>query len=297
MPRRLVSSIVAVLALTACGTAEGAATINGVEIRRSDLEQTVTDFVTIGEAQSNNGVVDTETVRSLLTSLIRAEAINQVISASGEEVTQNDLDSVREQLAEQGAEGLPDTLRELIIELNAAQSVLNRVQAPAPSVIAERYGSNPKSLGMLCVRHLVVEDEATADAARDELGNSPTDDQFAAVAGKYSTEPNADVSGGTLEGRSGPCIGINEWQAGFDPDFVAGALSARTGVPTRPVKSSFGWHVIYVRPFTAVSDSVSANLAEAAGEFLLLGLLADADVSVASRYGRWDPLAGSVVAP
>jgi len=42
---------------------------------------------------------------------------------------------------------------------------------------------------------------------------------------------------------------------------------------------------------------VSANLAEAAGEFLLLGLLADADVSVASRYGRWDPLAGSVVAP
>ncbi|MFZ9924269.1 MAG: hypothetical protein ACO3F4_06900, partial [Ilumatobacteraceae bacterium] len=95
MPRRLVSSIVAVLALTACGTADGAATINGVEIRRADLEQTVTDFVTIGEAQSNNGVVDTETVRSLLTSLIRAEAINQVISASGEEVTQNDLDSVR----------------------------------------------------------------------------------------------------------------------------------------------------------------------------------------------------------
>ncbi|MGA1138664.1 MAG: hypothetical protein ACO3VN_00840 [Ilumatobacteraceae bacterium] len=68
-------------------------------------------------------------------------------------------------------------------------------------------------------------------------------------------------------------------------------------MPTRPVKSSFGWHVIYIRPFTAVSESVSANLAEAAGEFLLLGLLADADVSVASRYGRWDPLAGSVVAP
>jgi hypothetical protein len=32
-------------------------------------------------------------------------------------------------------------------------------------------------------------------------------------------------------------------------------------------------------------------------ESLALGALADADITVASRYGRWDPLAGSVVAP
>jgi hypothetical protein len=63
------------------------------------------------------------------------------------------------------------------------------------------------------------------------------------------------------------------------------------------VKASFGWHVIFVRPFEAVRESVTANLATSAGEYLLLGALADADISVASRYGRWDPLAGSVVAP
>jgi parvulin-like peptidyl-prolyl isomerase len=68
-------------------------------------------------------------------------------------------------------------------------------------------------------------------------------------------------------------------------------------VPTQPVKSSFGWHVIFIRPFTAVSESVSANFAEAPGEYLLLGALADADISVASQYGRWDPLAGTVVTP
>ena len=44
-------------------------------------------------------------------------------------------------------------------------------------------------------------------------------------------------------------------------------------------------------------ESLAANLATSAGEYLLLGALADADISVASRYGRWDPLAGSVVAP
>ena len=297
MPRRLISLLVATVALAACGTTDNAATYNDVEILSADLERTVTDFVTIGEAQSTNGVVDAETVRSLLTSLIRAEAVNQVIADAGESVTDEDIAAVREQLAEQGADELPETLRELIVQLNAAQAVLGRVQAPSPEDIAQRYNNNPKSLGMLCVSHLIVKDKSTADSAREELGDNPTDDEFASVAGKYSTEPNAKESGGALTGQSGDCIGINEWQSSYDPAFVAGALAARTGIPTKPVKSSFGWHVIFIRPFTAVSESVSANFAEAPGEYLLLGALADADISVASRYGRWDPLAGTVVAP
>ena len=297
MPRRLISLLVATVALAACGTTDNAATYNDVEILSADLERTVTDFVTIGEAQSTNGVVDAETVRSLLTSLIRAEAVNQVIADAGESVTDEDIAAVREQLAEQGADELPETLRELIVQLNAAQAVLGRVQAPSPEDIAQRYNSNPKSLGMLCVSHLIVKDKSTADSAREELGDNPTDEEFASVAGKYSTEPNAKESGGALTGQSGECIAINEWQSSFDPDFVAGALAARTGIPTKPVKSSFGWHVIFIRPFTAVSESVSANFAEAPGEYLLLGALADADISVASRYGRWDPLVGTVVAP
>jgi parvulin-like peptidyl-prolyl isomerase len=297
VPRRLISLLLATVVLAACGTTDSAATVNDTEILRADLEQTVTDFVTIGEAQSDNGVVDAEQVRGLLTSLIRARVIDQIIAAAGESVTQEDIDTVREQLAEQGAEDLPETLRELIVQLNAAQVVLGRVPAPSAEEIAERYNDNPKSLGMLCVRHLVVEDESTADTAREELGNNPTDDEFATVAGKYSTEPNAKESGGALTGQSGDCIAINEWQSSYDPDFVAGALAARTGIPTKPVKSSFGWHVIFIRPFTAVSESVSANFAEAPGEYLLLGALADADISVASQYGRWDPLAGTVVAP
>jgi parvulin-like peptidyl-prolyl isomerase len=297
VPRRLISLLVATVALAACGTTDNAATYNDVEILSADLERTVTDFVTIGEAQSTNGVVDAETVRSLLTSLIRAEAVNQVIADAGESVTDEDIAAVREQLAEQGADELPETLRELIVQLNAAQAVLGRVQAPSPEDIAQRYNSNPKSLGMLCVSHLIVKDKSTADSAREELGDNPTDEEFASVAGKYSTEPNAKESGGALTGQSGDCIGINEWQSSYDPAFVAGALAARTGIPTKPVKSSFGWHVIFIRPFTAVSESVSANFAEAPGEYLLLGALADADISVASRYGRWDPLAGTVVAP
>lgn len=297
MPKRLLLLASASILLVSCGATNQAASINGSSISDDVLEQTVADFAEIGEIQLNDGVADAEVVRSLLTSLIRAEATNQVIVANGESITEADRDEVRSGLDDEGIDGLPVTLRNLIIELNAAMAALSRVKAPSVDQISDRYNSNPKSLGMLCMRHLVVEEESTANEALDELGASPTDDAFAAVAGKYSIEPNAKESGGALRGQSGDCIGLNEYQAGFDPGFVAGALSARTGVPTAPVKSEFGWHVIYVRPFTAVSESVSANFSTAAGEFLLLGAMADAKISVATRYGKWDPVSGSVVAP
>lgn len=297
MPRRLIAALLLVGALASCGTTQDAATINGVGVRTADLDQTIADFVAVGEAQLTNGVADGETVRGLLTSLIRAQATTQVIAAAGESITDADRAAVLAQVEQQDLTDFPDTLRDLIVELNAATTVLGRIKAPSAEVIAEQYANNPKSLGMLCVRHLVVTDEALAKKAYAELGSAPSDDEFAAVAGKYSTEPNAKETGGALTGQTGDCIGINEWQAGFDPDFVAGALGARTGVPTKPVQSSFGWHVIFIRPFTAVGESLTANLTSAPGEYLLLGALADADITVATRYGRWNPLAGSVVAP
>jgi len=299
VPRRILASALsaALLVLTGCAASDAAATVNGSAVSTDDLEQTVRDFVAVGETTLLNGAADGDTVRGLLTSFIRARITDEVIAASGESVTDADLSAVRDELDAQNVAGLPDTLRDLIVELNAAQAVLARVPAPSSDDVAARYANNPKSLGMLCLRHLVVKEESQARSALVELGDAPSDEKFAQVAGKFSFEPGAAESGGALRGQTGECIAINEYQAGFDRDFVRGALAARTGVPTQPVKSSFGWHVIFVRPFEAVRESVTANLATSAGEYLLLGALADADISVASRYGRWDPLAGSVVAP
>lgn len=283
--------------LAACGGTSTAATVNGVDIFAADLEQVVTDFAAVGETQIIAGAADGETVRGLLTSLIRAEVTNQVLADADTSVTNADRDEVRAQLDEEGAAELPATLVDLIVELNAAGNALGRLSAPSPDEAERRYTENPKSLGMLCVRHIVVDSQDLARQARREVGDAPSDTQFATVAGKYSIEPNAKQTGGALSGRSGECISINEYQAGFDPAFVGGALEARVGVPTQPVKSSFGWHVIYVRPFSAVAESVANNLNEAAGEYLLLGALAEANISVASRYGKWNPISGQVVAP
>lgn len=297
MPRRIVAALALVGLLASCGSVDSAAVVNGAVIRTSDLEQTVEDFATVGETEIVAGAADGETVRGLLTSLIRAEVTNQVLADASTIVTDDERNSVRSEINVDPASGVPQSLIDLIIELNAATLALGRVPAPNADVIKERYNANPKSLGMLCLRHLVVEKKATALRASSELGAAPTDAKFAEVAGKYSIEPNAKESGGVLGGQSGECISLNEYQAGFDPDFVAGALSARAGVPTEPVQSAFGWHIIFVRPLDAVNESVTANLSSAAGEYLLLGALADADITVASRYGRWDPLAGGIVAP
>jgi parvulin-like peptidyl-prolyl isomerase len=299
VPRRVAATLVAVawLGLGGCAAGDTAATVNGARVRAGDLEQTVNDFVALGEATLLAGAVDGETVRGLLTSLIRAQVTDTVIKDSGESVNDGDLAAARVELESQDVPGLPDTLRDLILRLNAAQAVLGRVPAPPADEIARRYASDPKSVGMLCLRHLVVNEESEARSALADLGTAPSDDTFAKVAGKYSFEPGANESGGALRGQAGECISINEYQAGFDRDFVRGALAARAGVPTQPVKSSFGWHVIYVRPFESVRESVTANMSAAPGEYLLLGALATADITVASRYGRWDPLAGSVVAP
>lgn len=297
MPRRLVALLALTTVLVSCATTENAATVNGVAVRADALEQTIKDFAAVGETEIVNGSADGDTVRGLLTSLIRAEATKQVIDAAGVAVTESDREDVRTQLAGQDTTGLPQSLVDLIIELNAANAALGRVPAPDADVVASRYAKDPKSLGMLCLRHLVVNDEKTAKRARAELGDAPSDGDFATVAGKYSTEPNAKETGGALKGQTGECMAINEYQAGYDPGFVRGALDARAGVPSQPVKSAFGWHIIFVRPFTAVSESVSTSLTNAPGEYLLLGALAEAKINVASRYGKWNPLSGQVVAP
>ncbi|MDA2983482.1 MAG: peptidylprolyl isomerase, partial [Actinomycetota bacterium] len=167
-----------------------------------------------------------------------------------------------------------------------------RVKAPDAKKAAEMYDKAPGSLGVLCVRHLVVETEATANEALVKFNDGT---EFAKLAGEFSTEPNAKESGGALEGADNACITLTEYQGGFDADFTAGALLAKPGVAYGPVKSSFGYHVIYVRPFTEVSEDVSKLLATNAGVNLLTGFIATSKIKVDSAYGVWSAARGGIV--
>lgn len=102
----------------------------------------------------------------------------------------------------------------MIVELNAGTLALARVKAPDAKKAAEMYDKAPGSLGVLCVRHLVVETEATAKEALAKFDDGA---EFAALAGEFSTEPNAKESGGALGGENNACITLAEYQSGLTP--------------------------------------------------------------------------------
>jgi len=297
--RFVVAALAALVVLPSCGvTSNAAASINGSDIDRTELEMVVSDLAAVGQtAITTNGMADAEFVRSVLTSLIIGRTTDGLLTDLGLEVTDGDREFSEQRFGASGGAEYSESLREIIIQLNSAVSALDRAEAPSTDVLRASYERRPASVGMLCLRHLVVPDEATARKALKELGNTTVDDgAFAAVAAKYSVEPNAKTTGGALSAADGDCIALNQYQEGFDDRFLAGALDASVGRPFGPVRSSFGYHVIFVRPFDAVAESVTANYATSAGDYLLLGALADADIRVDSVYGRWDPLAGAVIA-
>jgi hypothetical protein len=142
--------------------------------------------------------------------------------------------------------------------------------------------------------HIVVETRDEANAALRRLKNG---EQFADVAKDISIEPAAQESGGALanQEQDNPCFTLSGLrQANLDPDFVAGALAARAGVPTGPIKSSFGYHIIMNAPWDDVSEAVTALVQESPGTVLNEGFLYASEISVASSIGRWSVVNGQV---
>ena len=81
----------------------------------------------------------------------------------------------------------------------------------------------------------------------------------------------------------------------FIPEFVEGAVAAEVGVPTQPIQSQFGYHVILVRPFEDVSDQVVAVAQTSGAQARLNELMTDADVTVNRTIGAWSAPTGEVV--
>ena len=286
--------IVATFALASCGGSakNDAATVNGTSIDKTKLETTISQLADAGQITLDNGVAPMDAVRSVLAAIIRGEATSQVLAQYNVKVTDADTQAVIDQVSKDaGYDTLGQELKDLIIGLNSGDLALSRVKAPSEADVEKMYADAPASVGALCAQHILVKDESTATELLAKLNDGG---DFKKLAGEYSIEPNAATTGGVLGSTDGDCISLSDYQSQFDAAFTAGALLAKAGVPTGPVKSSFGYHIIMIRPFADIKASLMLMLSKSPGMMLMSGYLATHDVIVASEYGRWDNATGKI---
>jgi foldase protein PrsA len=114
------------------------------------------------------------------------------------------------------------------------------------SAVTSYYAKNKQTYATpesRAIRHILVKDKALADKIYAQLATS--DAKFATLAAKYTIDPGSKKKGGQLGTiQKGQTV----------PSFDKVAFSIPTGKVAKPVKSSYGWHVI-----EATADAVPAS--------------------------------------
>lgn len=291
--RRLAAFVaVSALALSACGgsspvaSANDAFVVNGTSYPLDTFETLIDDLVESQQIEAPDGTPEKEDVVSVMRTLIRFEAYRQYIAENGIKESAEDRAGVeKEAAASEGFSALPEYLQKLLVDLSVAQATMAKFKPRTAAALEKLYNASPASTGVMCMSHILVETEDEANAVLKELADGA---KFADVAKKKSIEPNADKSGGALENNNEACTDLGFFQQQFDPDFMAGAVAAKAGVPTGPVKTQFGFHIILNRPFDEIRKSLVKAATVNPSTSNMAGYLATADVAVNSKYGVWN---------
>ncbi len=143
---------------------------------------------------------------------------------SADEVRQNFVDAERDYRAYFDRAGVADETLNALFERNALETLL------AAALI-------PDDAGLLYadVRHILVDDEASAFAAVEALNDG---ESFAALARAISTDPGSGARGGELG---------EAYVGNYVPEFRQAIEAAEVGALVGPVQSEFGFHVLQVR--------------------------------------------------
>lgn len=314
------------------GAADDAATVNGTSIAVDDLDATIGAFAAQGILQltvdPTTGTVSADGARTTLTILIQNEVGASVLAGLGVEPMSDGDRDVQFQaiVAQQPAlDELDDDAKNVITSYVAQSSQMNDLTVPAVDQLRDRYEAAPASVGVVCARLFTATDEQAAVDAADALGGGAS---FDAVEAEYaaptpstepvetiapvSTEPdNGDAAGTDPASGSEPadpadynCAPLNSFRS-LGAEVVAPVLDAAPGEPV-VLETASGWYVLQYGSFDDISGQLqgvydnppatATGSPGSAGQLLFEGSLATAEVSVNPRYGRWDPLSGTVVA-
>lgn len=143
---------------------------------------------------------------------------------SADEVRQNFVEAERDYRGYFDRAGVANETLNAVFERNALESLLADALIP-----------DDADLLYADVRHILVEDEASALAAVEALNEG---ESFAALARAISTDPGSGARGGELG---------EAYVGNYVPEFRQAIEAAEVGDLVGPVQSEFGYHVLQVR--------------------------------------------------
>lgn len=294
------------LLVVACGGGDGkvAATVNGTQLTVGDVR---------AFPYETTGAIDQARFAQYLGALIQWRILDEAARQEfGVDPTAAEIAAELDVVLAAQAGGMSisevaetqnlseDTIRRIvrvgIIQRQVAEALTATVGDPSDEEVTAALEEERVGLTEVCARHILVatEEEATVVRQRLEAGVD-----FAEVAGEVSTDPSAADNGGDL--------GCSLAQR-YVPEFRDAAVAADLDVPTAPVRSQFGYHIILVYDRTdpdpadlSTPEQARQMLREeasfAALEAWLERILTEAEVVVEEEYGTWSLLPQPGVIP
>ena len=313
-----VGALLLVLALgsAGCDSSEAvAATVNGESIPASALDRELAaisgnePFVEARRQQglsfrgSEPGTYDAFAVAELLNRRVTAVLVRQELDHRRIDRASADVGAARDALRREvvdpasGAsllEGFPDRYVDEQVRLRAESDLLQAAEgglALDDAGLRAAYEADPERYRVWCVRWIVfgtdAEAASRASAARAAITGG---EDFAAVAVRESLDTGSAGRGGALGCQSREGLGR------LGPRFRDVAVGLAPGQVSEVAQGDVGAFLVQatdvkVRPLDEVRGHVGSQVLVAAEERydqLLRRLRREADVRVASRFGRWD---------
>lgn len=193
-------------------------------------------FNKIMESSSAAGFVLTEMDKMILEQEFPTDAtIKKDAETAYTELMANlaNYNTTEEQFMKQyGYKTKDDVMNVLIMNTKTKLVVENYINDHKDALIKDYVKNNDPKL----VSHILVKDKAEADAIYDQVIKDPS--VFAQVAQTKSIDEQSAKAGGSL--------GLVTNSTEFVPEFKAAVKTLKQGKISKPVKSEYGYHIIYV---------------------------------------------------
>jgi predicted small secreted protein len=284
--------------------------VNGEEISQSSLDHELraiadNEVLAEGGVAQTDGTLSSEATALWATLRVQQEVVDRAVERRGVDVTADDREDGRSEIdalfGPDAFEAFPEWFRDRVSDRFARRAALIREFGDAPAgptdeEVRAAYDQQLAELKASCasgkfVSHILVETREQADMLLFQLG-----------AGGNFTELARTESQDTGSAEVGGELGCYD-PAQYVPEFSTAAEALAINQLSAPVETEFGFHIIRMSdtvPFEAIEEDVRASLEPGTSSSPRLDkLVAEADVEIDPRYGRWrvQEGQGSVVPP